>query len=94
MSKSKVLLKYLFAGLFLSFVVFSATYCHTSTPSAKDIFLAKVDSAHSYLNINDTVKYVGAHTCMLCHQSIYDSFMHTGMGESFDIATKKKSSAR
>ncbi len=94
MNKSKNLLKYLFAGLFLSFVIFSATYCHTSTISSKESFLAKVDSAHLYLNINDTVKYVGAHTCMLCHQSIYDSFMHTGMGESFDIATKKKSSAR
>jgi len=94
MNRSKALLKYLLAGLFLCFVVFSATYCHTSSQSAKDNFLAKVDSAHSYLNINDTVKYVGAHTCMLCHQNIYDSFMHTGMGESFDIATKQKSSAR
>jgi tetratricopeptide (TPR) repeat protein len=31
---------------------------------------------------------------MLCHQGIHDSFMHTGMGESFDVASKKKSSAR
>lgn len=44
--------------------------------------------------MNDTVKYVGAHTCMLCHQEIYNSFMHTGMGESFDMASKTKSSAK
>jgi len=37
---------------------------------------------------------VGAHTCMLCHQDIYNSFIHTGMGESFDIATRKKSAAK
>lgn len=37
---------------------------------------------------------MGAHTCMLCHQDIYNSFIHTGMGESFDIASRKKSAAR
>ncbi len=44
--------------------------------------------------MNDTVKYVGAKTCMLCHQEIYNSFSHTGMGESFDVASKTKSSAK
>lgn len=94
MNRGNRFTRYILSSLFLLFVILSATYCHTSTKSAKDIFLAKVDSAHSYLNINDTVKYVGAQTCMQCHQSIYDSFMHTGMGESFDIASKHKSSAR
>ncbi|MGP8217314.1 MAG: tetratricopeptide repeat protein [Bacteroidia bacterium] len=87
-------IKYLIAAFFLFFVVFSATYCHNSTLSAKDAFLAKIDSAHSYLNINDTVKYAGAQTCRLCHQAIFDSYMHTGMGESYDIATKQKSAAK
>ncbi len=93
MSKSKIA-KYLFAGLFLCFVVFSATYCHSPNPSSKEAFLTKIDSAHHYLNVNDTVKYVGAPTCILCHQNIGESFMHTGMGESFDIATKQKSAAQ
>ncbi len=44
--------------------------------------------------MNDSVKYVGAHTCMLCHQDIYNSFIHTGMGKSFDVASKTKSSAK
>ncbi|HTB06939.1 MAG TPA: hypothetical protein VK806_08310, partial [Bacteroidia bacterium] len=72
------------AAFLFGFVILSVTYCHTNTLSPKDAFLARVDSAHHYLNINDTVKYVGAHTCMLCHQNIYNSFEHTGMGESFD----------
>ncbi len=86
--------RYSVCVLLLSFVIFSATYCHTSTTSSKESFLAKVDTAKHYLNINDTVKYVGEQTCALCHQAIYNSFRHTGMGESFDIATKQKSAAR
>jgi len=86
--------RYMVVILLLSFVIFSATYCHTSTKSAKESFLAKLDTAHHYLNINDTVKYVGEQTCALCHQAIFNSFSHTGMGESFDIASKQKSAAR
>lgn len=44
-----------------------------------------------YLNLNDTVSYVGINTCKQCHADIYNSFMHTGMGQSFDEATHKKS---
>src|SRR5690606_8783329 len=31
-------------------------------------------------------------TCKLCHQDIYNSFIETGMGKSFDLAGKQKSS--
>ncbi|MES2132233.1 MAG: tetratricopeptide repeat protein [Bacteroidota bacterium] len=45
-----------------------------------------------YLNHADSAHYVGINTCKLCHQSIYNSFIKTGMGKSFDLATKQKSS--
>lgn len=44
-----------------------------------------------YLNHSDTAKYVGINTCRLCHQDIYNTFIETGMGKSFDLATKTKS---
>src|SRR6202008_4179083 len=44
-----------------------------------------------YLNHADTAKYVGINTCKLCHQKIYNTFIETGMGKSFDHATKQKS---
>lgn len=55
----------------------------------------KVIEAHSesYLNLSDTVKYVGINTCRECHESIYQTFKETGMGKSFDIASLQKSSA-
>lgn len=45
-----------------------------------------------YLNHSDSAKYVGINTCKQCHASIYESFIKTGMGKSFDKATKHKSS--
>ena len=45
-----------------------------------------------YLNHSDSAHYVGMGTCRQCHQSIYNTFIETGMGKSFDSATRKKSS--
>ncbi|MBL7930721.1 MAG: pilus assembly protein TadD [Bacteroidia bacterium] len=45
-----------------------------------------------YLNHSDSAKYVGMNTCRQCHQSIYNTFIETGMGKSFDHATRQKSS--
>lgn len=47
-----------------------------------------------YKNHADGVQYVGMQTCITCHQNIYDSFIKTGMGQSFGAATKEKSAAR
>ena len=44
-----------------------------------------------YLNHNDTVEYIGKDQCKICHAEIYDSYMQTGMGQSFHFATKESS---
>ncbi|GIV32875.1 MAG: hypothetical protein KatS3mg031_0410 [Chitinophagales bacterium] len=50
-------------------------------------------SAGSYLNLSDTVAYVGMQTCRGCHAHIYESYIRTGMGSSFGPATPVKSAA-
>lgn len=45
-----------------------------------------------YLNHADSARYVGINTCKQCHADIYNSFIKTGMGKSFDLATRQKSS--
>lgn len=47
----------------------------------------------SFLNHSDTVKYVGKEACRMCHGEIYESFVRTGMGSSFDKASRFKSAA-
>lgn len=41
----------------------------------------------------DTANYVGIQVCASCHNQIYETFTHTGMGSSFDSASQQKSSA-
>ncbi len=47
-----------------------------------------------YLN-TDTTKahYVGMETCRKCHEPIYQTYIKTGMGQSWGYATKTKSAA-
>ena len=52
----------------------------------------QVSDYTTYLNHNDTVKYVGKEECRMCHSEIYDSYMQTGMGQSLHFATKEHSS--
>ena len=51
----------------------------------------KITKYTEYLNHNDTVKYVGKEQCRLCHAEIYDSYVQTGMGRSFNHAIKEHS---
>ena len=51
-------------------------------------------SQTEYASLNDSTKYVGMATCKQCHSAIYDSYIQTGMGKSFGIATRTKSSAK
>ncbi len=47
-----------------------------------------------FLNHDTTVHYVGIEACRSCHTDIYNSFIQTGMGQSFAPATHTKSSAK
>ncbi len=46
-----------------------------------------------YRNLKPSVGYVGMQKCRKCHESVYQTFIQTGMGQSFDAATVQKSSA-
>lgn len=46
-----------------------------------------------FRNLADTVEYVGMETCRKCHENVYQSYIRTGMGQSFGEATKDRSAA-
>lgn len=54
----------------------------------------RVEPVSDYLNLHDSVPYVGKETCKQCHFEIYQSFMHTGMGQSIAGANPKKSASK
>lgn len=81
----------LFLGVLLSFIC----ACVLSSCSGDKEIPETTSSGNLslYLNHSDSAKYVGMQTCASCHQSIYTNFLKTGMGSSFDLASKSKSSA-
>lgn len=70
------------AGLLI--VACLISFCNRSTKKSQE---------GEYLNLNDTVAYVGMQTCRGCHPQVYDTYIRTGMGQSFHYASKSKSSA-
>lgn len=58
-------------------------------------FCSRKQSAtvQTYAGLSDSARYVGMNTCKGCHPNVHDTYIHTGMGQSFDIAHKAKSSA-
>ena len=79
------------SGLSIVFFCLLLTACKNEDPKNAEL-IKPVDSL-GYLNHADSASYVGMNTCKLCHQDIYNTFIKTGMGKSFGIATKQKSAA-
>lgn len=52
------------------------------------------ENAATYLNLHDSVRYVGKQVCLSCHAGAHNSYLETGMGQSFGLATKLKSAGR
>lgn len=51
------------------------------------------NTEHKWQNLHDSAKYVGMQTCRSCHEDMYQSYMQTGMGQSWGKATLQKSAA-
>lgn len=50
-------------------------------------------AAIAFRNLDDSVKMVGMQMCRNCHPDVYDSYIHTGMGQSFGVADWHKTAA-
>lgn len=75
-----------------SVVILTIVYCGDSPQ--KETIKTNHNPDNLYLNHSDSAKYVGMGQCKLCHQAIYNTFIETGMGKSFEHASKMKSSAK
>jgi tetratricopeptide (TPR) repeat protein len=74
----------------LVLIAFGMSFCGDGQKKS----IAGEEKSDPYLNHSDSAHYVGMSQCRLCHQGIYESFLQTGMGQSFDFATKQKSAAK
>jgi tetratricopeptide (TPR) repeat protein len=76
---------YLFSFVVLSLLVVLGSYCTTETTNRSE--------KPAFRNLSDSAKYVGINTCKQCHVGVHETFQHTGMGQSFDLASHSKSAA-
>lgn len=73
-------LLFIFSGMSIFFL----NYCtQKPVPKIADNYFKNVDA---------NVKYVGIEKCKTCHEDHYNTFIQTGMGKSFGLATKEKTS--
>lgn len=77
-----------FSGIYTAFILISILFIQiiscTSITKNEEYF---------YLNHNDTVDYVGINACKNCHFDKFETYIKTGMGQSFHYATSQKSAA-
>lgn len=80
--------KWIIAALIMGISISSFFCTDTKEKTSENTFHSE------WLNVYDTsVHYVGINTCKSCHLEIYNTFIQTGMGQSFDHATRQKSAA-
>ena len=81
--KSKIAI--LLFGLVL--IIIGLAQCNHDSESQISNLKAKT----LWWNLGDSAQYVGIQTCRECHADIYNTFIETGMGQSFGAATREKS---
>ncbi|MBI4930335.1 MAG: tetratricopeptide repeat protein [Bacteroidetes bacterium] len=85
------LLRNIFLSSFLFLILFCVLKCGSSTEEKKE---NTSPEKKTYKNLSSDIKYVGMMQCRICHIDKYETFIETGMGKSFDVASKKKTSAK
>lgn len=71
-------------------MILPAFYCNTAHDDAG----IETSGSSDWLNVYDTsVHYVGMEKCRNCHEAVYQTYIQTGMGQSWDHATMQKSAA-
>ena len=85
MNKFKIKKSTFISLFFLITLATVLTFCNRDTSLSVN--------QNNYLNLSDSVEYVGMESCKSCHLNVYNSFIKTGMGRSFDHATLEKTDA-
>lgn len=83
-------LRNILLSIALLIITVPAFFCNS--PATKE--WESGEAASKWKNVYDTsAHYVGMQTCRTCHESIYQTFIQTGMGQSFGYAARQKSAA-
>jgi len=76
-------------GLLISLLVILSYFMWFCAPTPSD----NGESSKMFLNMHDSVEYVGMESCRGCHNNVYETYIKTGMGQSFGRASLDKTAA-
>lgn len=79
------MMKYSISGGILILMISCMWFCAPNSTTEKPV--------EAFLNLNDSVKQVGMQMCQSCHNNVYQTYIKTGMGQSFGKANLKKTAA-
>jgi tetratricopeptide (TPR) repeat protein len=85
--------KFVIKNLFLFFIFITFISCQRESQDSDNLITSSYEN-YQYLNLSDTARYVGMEACRQCHENIYQTFIHTGMGKSWKDALKNNSASR
>ncbi len=86
---SSRIVKRLVLALVVVIITLPAFFCNSPREEASDM-----PAGSAWRNVYDTsVRYVGMDKCRTCHEPVYQTYIQTGMGQSWGHATKEKSAA-
>lgn len=89
---SGLLRKILLAGALFA-ITLPVFFCNSPGEAVRGVQEEGTESS-LWQNVYDTsVHYVGMDVCRGCHPGVYETYMQTGMGQSFGQATREKSAA-
>ena len=76
----------------IGLLILALAQCQGEKKDEKKSHLAEADNTQ-WLNHADSVGYIGMKTCQTCHANVHQTFIKTGMGQSFGAASRVKSIA-
>jgi predicted CXXCH cytochrome family protein len=76
----------------ISLLILALAQCRDEKKDEKKTHLAQAETSQ-WLNHADSVGYIGMETCQTCHANVHETFIKTGMGQSFGEANRAKSIA-
>ncbi|MBC8342893.1 MAG: hypothetical protein ISR55_12185 [Bacteroidetes bacterium] len=93
MFRKKNYIPIVYAVLSILVIIYVTLTYSTKELIRKDPVDEKLVYKLGFLNLHDSVKYVGIDACKECHLDMWQVYMRSGMGQSWGFASKEKSAS-
>lgn len=76
------------AVAWVGLMIVTMVRCNSTSPQSLE------PTAQAFRNLSDSATYVGIEVCKTCHYNIYQTYIETGMGQSFGPSSQVRSDSK